>query len=64
MSTAPECFINEVYVTKAFQSLKLKSSSGDDDLSNLALEYAARELSVIFIDMCQLSISTGVLPNS
>ncbi len=44
MSTAPDGFINEVNVTNAFQSLKLKSSSGHDGLSNLALKYAAREL--------------------
>ncbi len=64
MSTAPEDFIDEVNVTKAFQSLKLKSSSGHDGLSNLALKYAARELSAVFTDLFQLSISTGVLPDS
>ncbi len=30
MSTAPEDFINEINVTKTFQPLKLKSSSGQD----------------------------------
>ncbi len=64
MSTAPEDFINGVNVTKAFQSLKLKSSSGPDGLSNLPLKYAAKELSAVFIDMFQLSINTGVLPDS
>ncbi len=49
MSKTPEGFIN---VTKAFQSLKLKSSSGHDGLSNLALRYAARELSAVFTDSC------------
>ncbi len=44
MSAAPEDFINEVNVTKAFQSLKLKSSSGPDGLFNLPLKYAAKEL--------------------
>ncbi len=38
-------FIN---VTKAFQSLKLKSSLGHDSLSKLVLIYAARELTEIF----------------
>ncbi len=33
MRTAPEDFINEVNVTKAFQSLKLKSSSDHDGFS-------------------------------
>ncbi len=41
-STAPENFINEVKVTKAFQSLQLKSSSGPDGLSSLPLKYAAK----------------------
>ncbi len=64
MTTAPEHFINEVNVTKAFQSLKLKSSSGPDGPSNLSLKYAAKELSTVFTDLFQLSISTGVLPDS
>ncbi len=58
MSTAPEDFINEFNVTKPFQSLKLKSSSGPDSLSNLPLTYAAKELSTVFTDLFQLSIST------
>ncbi len=58
MSTVPEDFINEVNVTKPFQSLKLKSSSGPDSLSNLPLTYAAKELSTVFTDLFQLSIST------
>ncbi len=61
ISTAPENFINEVIVTKAFQSLKLKSFSGPDGLFNLPLKYAAKELSAVFVDLFQLSISTGVL---
>ncbi len=64
MSTAPLNFINEVNVTKAFQSLKLNSSSGPDGLSNLPLKYLAKELSTVFTVMFWLSISTGVLPNS
>ncbi len=64
MSTASEGFINEVNVTNAFQFLKLKSSSGHDGLSNLALKYAARELSAISTDLSQLLIRTGVLPDS
>ncbi len=36
MNTAPDNFINEVNVTKAFQSLKLKSPSGHDGFSNLS----------------------------
>ncbi len=64
MSTAPKNFINEVYVTKAFQSLKLKSSSGPDGFPNLPLKYAAKELSAAFTDLFQLSISTGVLQES
>ncbi len=64
MSIAPEDFVNEVNVTKAFQSLKLKSSSGPDGLSNLALKYAARKLSAVFTDLFQLSFSTGVLADS
>ncbi len=64
MSTAPEDFINEVNVAKAFQSRKLKSSSGCDGLSNLPLKYAARELSTVFTDLFQLSICTGELPDS
>ncbi len=56
-----ENFINEVKVTKAFQSLKLKTSSGPDGLSNLPLKYAAKELSAVFADLFQLSIGTGVL---
>ncbi len=63
MSTAPEGFINDVNVTKAFQFLKLKSSSGHDGLSNLALKYAAREFSEGFTDVFQLFISTDVLPD-
>ncbi len=51
MSTAFEGFINEVNVTRAFQPLKLKSSSGHGDLSNLALKYAAREILAVFTDL-------------
>ncbi len=58
MSTAPEDFINEVNVTKPFQSFKLKSSSGPDGLSNLPLKYGAKELLAVFTDLFQLSIST------
>ncbi len=47
LSLAMSLMFNEVNVTKAFQSLKLKSSSGHDGLSNLALKYAARELSAV-----------------
>ncbi len=64
MSTAPKNFINKVYVTKAFQSLKLKSPSGPDGSPSLPLKYAAKELSAVFTDLFQLSISTGVLPDS
>ncbi len=64
MSTTPEDFIKEVNVTKAVQSINLKSSSGYDGLSNLPLKYAARELSTVFTDLFQLSISTGALQES
>ncbi len=61
MSPAQEDFINEVNATKDFQPLKLKSSSGPDGLSNLPLKCAAKELSVVFTHLLQLSISAGVL---
>ncbi len=60
-STAPGDFINEVNVTKLFQSPKSKLSSGPEGLSNLPLKYAAKELSAVFTDLFQLSIKTGVL---
>ncbi len=61
MSTAPKDFINEVNVTKAFQSLKPKYSSGPGGLPNLPVKYVAKELSAVFTDLLQLSMSTGVL---
>ncbi len=49
---------------KAYHSLKLKSSSGPDGFANLPLKYATKELSAVFADLFQLSISTCVLPDS
>ncbi len=63
MGTAPEDFINEVDVAEAFQSPKLKSSQAMM-ASSLPLKYVARELSAVFADLFQLSINTGVLPDS
>ncbi len=56
MSTAFEGFINGVNVTRTFQSLKMKSSSGHGGLSNLALKYAARAISAVFTYLFQLSL--------